>query len=378
MALSPNYGFPEPDNSSLVKNGAQDIRALGDAVDTAIWNVGFGQAGKNKIINGDFRINQRNFTSVSTDTNYCFDRFRIGFTGGTYTATPQTFTPGAAPVAGYEGANFVRLAIAGQSATSDGARFIQTIEDVRVFAGQTVTVSFWAKAASGTPKIAMEFVQNFGSGGSTTVTGIVSATAAPSITTSWARYSYTIAVPSISGKTIGTSSALQFTMWLSAGSDFAARAGSIGIQNNTFDIWGVQVEYGSKATPFQLAGGGDTQSELAMCQRYYQRAVGTTGAFAGAAITGVATSVGAVEMIYAAPVQFRVAPTVIEVSGMGVQGAGGGLIGSASSITIDAAVTNSNAVGIVFSKSTSFISGSFFRMLKNNNVNDYIGFGAEL
>jgi hypothetical protein len=35
MALSPNFSFPEPDNSSLVKNGAQDIRALGDAIDSA-------------------------------------------------------------------------------------------------------------------------------------------------------------------------------------------------------------------------------------------------------------------------------------------------------------------------------------------------------
>jgi hypothetical protein len=35
MALSPNFSFPEPDNSSLVKNGAQDMRALGDAIDAA-------------------------------------------------------------------------------------------------------------------------------------------------------------------------------------------------------------------------------------------------------------------------------------------------------------------------------------------------------
>jgi hypothetical protein len=35
MALSPNFSFPEPDNSGLVKNGAQDIRALGDAIDSA-------------------------------------------------------------------------------------------------------------------------------------------------------------------------------------------------------------------------------------------------------------------------------------------------------------------------------------------------------
>ena len=36
MALSPNFSFPEPDNSSLVKNGAQDIRALGDAIDSTL------------------------------------------------------------------------------------------------------------------------------------------------------------------------------------------------------------------------------------------------------------------------------------------------------------------------------------------------------
>ena len=67
MALSPNYGWSEPDNSSLVKNGAADIRTLGDAIDTSVWNVGFGQAGKNKIINGDFGINQRSFTSTTTN-----------------------------------------------------------------------------------------------------------------------------------------------------------------------------------------------------------------------------------------------------------------------------------------------------------------------
>lgn len=33
MATSPNFGFPEPDNTALVKNGAQAIRTLGDAID---------------------------------------------------------------------------------------------------------------------------------------------------------------------------------------------------------------------------------------------------------------------------------------------------------------------------------------------------------
>ena len=102
MALSPNYGWSEPDNSSLVKNGAADIRTLGDAIDTSVWNVGFGQAGKNKIINGDFRIWQRgtSLTYTSSGLNYLPDRF-FSWTIGTLNATvsQQVFAAGTAPVA---------------------------------------------------------------------------------------------------------------------------------------------------------------------------------------------------------------------------------------------------------------------------------------
>ena len=111
-------------------------------------------AGKNKIINGDFYVNQRNFTSV-TATAYGFDRWRYEFSTGTNTYSAQTFTPGTAPVAGYEAKNFAQMAISGQSATSAYNILGQRIEDVRTFAGQTVTFSVWAKASSGTPSIGL-------------------------------------------------------------------------------------------------------------------------------------------------------------------------------------------------------------------------------
>ena len=66
-------------------------------------------AGKNKIINGDFNINQRNFTSNTTSGLYNFDRFLQANSGGTATVTPQTFTAGTAPVTGYEGRNFLQI-----------------------------------------------------------------------------------------------------------------------------------------------------------------------------------------------------------------------------------------------------------------------------
>jgi hypothetical protein len=108
MATSPNYAWAEPDNSSLVKNGAADIRTLGDAIDTSVWNIGFGQAGKNKIINGNFGVWQRG-TSFSTSGAWVFnaDRFQGYMSSGTATLSQQTFTPGTAPVTGYESAFFI-------------------------------------------------------------------------------------------------------------------------------------------------------------------------------------------------------------------------------------------------------------------------------
>ena len=309
---TPNYLWSVPTSSDLVKNGATAIETLGDSVDASLWNSGYGQAGKNKIINSDFSINQRNFTSETVDNAYNFDRWRTRFSGGTSTTTPQTFTLGAAPVAGYEGKNFYRVAITGQAAVTDFVRVEQSIESVRTFAGQTATFSFWAKASTGTPKIAIIGVQGFasGSGGSAAVTteyGTVT------ISPTWARYSVVCASPSISGKTIGTvpDDFLSLRLVLSAGTSVTGNQG-IGYQNNTFDIWGVQLEYGSTATPFQTASGGSIEGELAMCQRYYWRST-ATGAYSW---FGQGFGISTTNILYPIPnpVAMRTAPTSIDTS----------------------------------------------------------------
>jgi hypothetical protein len=319
MATSPNYAWAEPDNSSLVKNGAADIRTLGDAIDTSVWNVGYGQAGKNKIINGDFNINQRGFTSNTTAGAYNFDRCQQQNSGGTTTVTPQTFTTGAAPVAGYESKNFVRIVTASQSAVGDYGALRQNIESVRTFAGQTVTFSVYAKASTGTPKIGVAVDQNFGSGGSPSAQVTTSGGTA-TISTSWARYSFTIAVPSIAGKTIGTASDyLAAWLFTSAGTSLSASGyPAVGIQNVTIDTWGWQIEYGSKATPFQTASGGSPQAELAMCQRYYAKSYaqgtapatnGTANGLVFASTTATAASTNYLVTVKL-PVVMRTSPTL--------------------------------------------------------------------
>lgn len=219
---------------------------------------------RNKIINGGFDINQRGFTSITADGTFGFDRWRIGASGGTTTHSSVAFTPGNT-IAGYEPTNHARLVSTGQSTSGAYSILLQPIEGVRTFAGQTITVSFWAKAGSGTPKVAIELDQQFGTGGSTRVTTYAGQA---TLSTSWARYSITATVPSISGKTIGAENYLGLGLWTSAGTDFNARTNSLGIQSNTFDFWGVQVEPGTIATPFEQRPIG---TELALCQRYFYR-----------------------------------------------------------------------------------------------------------
>jgi len=328
-------------------------------------------AGKNKIINGDFYVNQRNFSS-STSYDYGFDRFLNASGGGTGTATfsAQTFTLGAAPVSGYEGKNFVRCVTTGQSAAGTFTILQQPIEDVRTLAGQNATISFWAKAATGTPKMFVEFEQYFGVGGSASVQIGSQIT----LSTAWTRYSVTIAVPSISGKTIGANNSLGLLIWTSAGSTFNSRTNSLGIQSNTFDIWGVQVEQGSTATAFQTAT-GTIQGELAACQRYYYRTYSNSTYVTFA--RGAAISSTAARLLMFFPVSMRIAPTAIETASVG-------------NYFISDATTNTTltsfSMGVGSNDNASFDIGvssglTNYRpmaLVAYNSGNWYLGFSAEL
>lgn len=286
---------------------AANMNGVGDDLND-VYNFSGYAAGKNKLINGDFFYNQRAFTSVTTNNTYGFDRWALAASDGTVTYTPQTFTLGAAPVAGYEAVNYAQVDVTGQTLTSALANLFQKIEDVRTFAGQTVTLSFWAKATSGTPKVAVNLVQNFGTGGSPS-TSVQNSSATQTISTSWARYSFTIALPSITGKTLGTTANTSFLgaqIWFSSGTA-STNPGSIGIQTGTFQIWGVQLEAGSTASIFQTAT-GTKQGELALCQRYYVRWTGQAAA-ANDLCTGWCNSTTSAVGILSFPVTMRIAPT---------------------------------------------------------------------
>jgi hypothetical protein len=207
-------------------------------------------AGKNKIINGDFNIWQRGttFNSVANGT-YTADRWIVEAAGGTGNVTRQAFTVGTE--LGNNG-YFLRYT---KSTTGDRG-IAQRIEDVSTFAGKTITVSFWMKGSVSGSLDTVLIIQRFGSGGSSEV--VTNALSSQAFTTSWVRYSASVTLPSISGKTVG------------AGNNLTIRIDSADAFTGDLDIWGVQVELGSVATSFQTAT-GTLQGELAACQRYFQR-----------------------------------------------------------------------------------------------------------
>jgi hypothetical protein len=215
---------------------------------------------RNRIINGNFDFWQRGTSFSVTGTNtYTADRWLVFFdgTGATRTISQQSFTPGQTDVPN-EPKYFLRFAqsVAGSGSTLNSLD--QRIEDVRIFAGQQVTLSFWAKAAASATMPNVQLIQGFGTGGSPSANTSTTVTSNVAVTTSWQRFSYQVNVPSISGKTLGTSTnnstiALVLAMPLNA--------------TFTLDIAQVPLEPGPVATPFEQRPIG---TELALCQRYFQ------------------------------------------------------------------------------------------------------------
>jgi hypothetical protein len=251
---------------------ANDLVVTGTMQSSNISATG-SMASRNKIINGNFDIWQR---GTSGSSGYVADRWTTALIGSTAAITQQAFTLGQTDVPG-EPTFFHRVAVTSVAGAGNYAISIQRIEDVRTLAGQTATLSFWAKADAA-KNIAVEFTQNFGTGGSPSASVTAIGVTTIALTTAWQKFTVTAAIPSISGKTLGTAGNdfLSVTLWLDAGSDFNARTNSLGQQSGTFDIAQVQLEAGDTATPFEHRSYGQ---ELALCMRYFQFVGGQANSF---------------------------------------------------------------------------------------------------
>ena len=231
--------------------------------------------GKNKLINGNFDVWQRGTTfttTVSGTSDYTADRWKAG--GGTSTTVSrQAFTLGQTDVPG-EPTYYAQWAITNNSQNYE---FQQRIEDVRTLAGQQATISFYARRTTGSITVGLRTVQYFGTGGSPSSSVVVSA-GTPSLTTSWQKFTYTVSIGSVSGKTLGSNN--DHSLWVG----FQVSDTNTG----TIEIAQFQVEQGAAATPFEHRSYAD---ELQNCKRYFQ-AVGTvcSGFIEGTTFVAIATA----------------------------------------------------------------------------------------
>lgn len=246
---------------------------------------------RNRIINGDMRINQRN-AAVTTDTAYSVDRWalNISSTGAVSLAGNTGIVP-----AGFTNALFLDVTTADTSiAAGEFLGIIQPVEGFNVAdlaygtaSAKTATLSFWIRSTT-TGTYCVSFVN------STNNRSYV-ATYTISAANTW-EYK-TVTVPGDTSGTWLTNNGIGLTVRFAfaAGTTYQTTAGSwqagnflatsaqtnlLALNTNDAYITGVQLEAGTVATPFEQRSYGQ---ELALCQRYYEK---TSALGYGAMATG--------------------------------------------------------------------------------------------
>jgi hypothetical protein len=359
MALSPNFGFPEPDNASLVKNGAQDIRALGDSIDSFLAGSPTQGANKNAIINGGFDIAQRGTSFTVASIAYTVDRWQVWSTGaGGNCIVTRVAGTGDAQFA----AEFGR-----QSGSTDLTvpRFAQTIETANSvqYAGKNIVVSFegleGANYSGG--DLTVDVITGTGTDQNfTAFTGSATVSTNFALTGTNATYSTpAIAIPA------GTKEIALVFRYTATGT--AGAADYIRLQK-------VQLALGSVATPFSRAG-GEIQGELAACQRYYYRNTPGTS-FATVAYGVLINTTSNAYCAINVPVPMRVNPTSVEFSALAVFDSA-----SASNAVTAAALTSviqgNLIIGVEFTSSSLVVGRTAF-IRNDNNAAAFLAFSAEL
>jgi len=317
---------------------------------------------KNAIINGGMDWWQRS-TSFSVSAyaySYLADRWYT-FAG----TNNATFSQQASTQTGFSYALQVQRN-SGQTGTFPikVGMSLETRESLR-FAGQNVTLSFYAKAGANFSAASSLLAASINSGTGTDqnlqnggFTNNNYANGSFTLTSSFQRFTLTYAVPSNA-----TQLGIEFDL------NGTGTAGA----NDWFQITGVQLEVGSVATPFSRAG-GTLQGELALCQRYYWR---STAGYAYSFLTPFCGSAGnSTTVAYFAipvPVPLRIStPSAVDYSN--IAGSDG-----ANLYTGTWAVgTSSTGTPLLSLTTTGLVNYRPLSIQANNSSSAYVGFSAEL
>lgn len=324
---------------------------------------------RNVLRNPSFEVWQRGIAAaVTTSGSFSADGWKLSAVGGTISATQTALGLGLVPTARYAHT----LATTAQSAAGDYSILSQSIESVFTLAGQAVTVSFWAKAGTGTPKIGVELSQAFGTGGAPSASvsvplGFVT------LSTTWTRYSVTGTLASITAKTLGSNGdhALVLYLWGSSGATNATRASAIGIQNSTISVTQVQVEQGGVLSPVEQRS---LAAEYLFCQRYFWRRPGDASGSLPGFTGGVITATNSANIPIQFPTEMRIAPAIASSGTISIFD--GTSTASASGVTLPNKDTR-GAVMVVPTSTSPFVIGRACYMIIGTAAS-YVELSAEL
>ena len=254
---------------------ARSLADLGGPADTGLFF-------RNRIINGDMRIDQRNngASVIPLDGQYSLDRW------GCYRSQASRFAfqqnaGSVTPPAGFTNYLGITSLSSYSSIASDYLGVAQSIEGFNcadfafgTASARTVNLSFLVRSS---------------------LTGTFGGSLRNSAFNRSYVFSYTISAANtwefktitIPGDAVGqwlTNNGIGINVWfdLGSGSNFTGAPGSwlaanllrpsgsvslVGVNNATWQVTGIQLEAGSVATPFERRPYG---TELALCQRYYE------------------------------------------------------------------------------------------------------------
>lgn len=265
MGTTPNFAIPYPEPTDFVADGATQMENLAERSDLALYALGMG---RNRLINGDFRVAQRgtNFQAgANNDDTYNLDRWTLLSDGNDIVDVNQS---NVAPTAG--------LFSIGLDVETVNKKFgiIQIIEQRNIVGmfNQPVTLSFSARTSgssignlkavilawNSTADVVTSDVVSAWNGDGVTPTWAANWTAentpqnlAPSNT--WARYSITATLDTASTNNVAV------FIW---SDDMTTTLGDF------LYVTDVQLEVGALATPFERKPFSQVVQE---CQRYFAK-----------------------------------------------------------------------------------------------------------
>jgi hypothetical protein len=314
---------------------------------------------KNRLINGQMMIDQRNVGNTVTPSNetvtYITDRFAFIRSGATSPTLRQSTD---APVGFVNSLLFTNTS---SGSTPTYAQVYQNIEGNNsedfgwgTANASTVAVSFWVKSSlTGTFSVA---IRNSASNRSYVSTYTISSA------NTW-EYK-TVTIPGDTSGTWLTDNGIGINLvfriggsggtstlnaWTATGDAFASGSVNVmGTANATWQITGVQLEKGSTATSFDYR---PYTTELQLCQRYYEKSYpqnlvpGTSGyQYTEYTTCSYNNNTGYFEAMFKFQVMKRATPTIVTYDSAGLLGRGSyyvnGSLSNDKSITIGTGATD--------------------------------------